>query len=160
MAGGTVAQELKMPTSNQGSGGKRSRQRDSTEWRGRPPLTVLIVDGDSQRAQQLAEWLQPMCLVAIVPSARHAASIIGQRTPDLIITDLDLPDLSGIEYLAYLTRSPATHHILRMVVTSKRGVHDKIEALRAGADEYVVWPCDREFFVLRVRLLSRFRRML
>ena len=148
---------MSMDTSRGGTGaggGRRGRGRE------RPPLTVLIVDGDAQRAQTLAEWLQPTCLVAIAPSARVAASVMGQRIPDLIVTDLDLPDMPGVEFIHRLAGGAATRHILRVVVSRRRGVLDKLDALRAGADEFIVWPCERDFFVLRIKLLSRFRRIL
>ncbi len=151
---------MPMDRSHSGGGGEKRGSRDTTRERSRPPLTVLIVDADGQRAQTIAEWLQPTCLVAIVPSARMAVSVVGQRTPDLIITDLDLPDMPGIDFVTHLAGVPATRHILRMVVTRRRSVRDKVDALRAGADEYIVWPCDREFLILHVRLLSRFRRLL
>lgn len=126
----------------------------------RPPLAVLVVDPDPQRAQFLARWLQPLCLVAIAPTVHVAATIIGQRTPDLIVTDLDLPDMPGVEFIGRLAQTPMTRHILFMVVTSRNSVRDKIDALRAGADEFIVWPCTEEFFVQRLKLLSRFRRIL
>ncbi|HEX6796141.1 MAG TPA: response regulator [Ktedonobacterales bacterium] len=126
----------------------------------RPPLAVLVVDPDAERAQLLAQWLQPLCLVAIAPTVHTAASIIGQRTPDLIVVDLDLPDMPGVEFIGRLAQMPMTRHILFMVVTYRGSVRDKIDALRAGADEYLVWPCTQEFFVQRVKLLSRFRRIL
>jgi DNA-binding response OmpR family regulator len=142
--------------------GSRKTQgpRDDVVRRGRRSLTMLVVDGDAQRAQLLAEWLQPLGLVAIASTARIAASMFAQRIPDLVITDLDLPDAPGVDFIALLARAPATRHILRMVITRRRAVRDKIAALRAGADEYVVWPCDRDFLIQRVKLLSRFRRSL
>lgn len=126
----------------------------------RPPLAVLVVDPDARRAQLLAQWLQPLCLVAIAPTVHTAASIIGQRTPDLIVADLDLPDMPGVEFIGRLAQMPMTRHILFMVVTQRSSVRDKIDALRAGADEFLVWPCTEDFFVQRVKLLSRFRRIL
>lgn len=126
----------------------------------RPLLTVLLADADNQRAQMIAQWLQPFCLVAIARSVHEAAAIISQRTPDLIITDLELPGMPGVEFIQRLAQSPLTRHILFMIVTRRRGVRDKLDALRAGADEYLIWPCSGELLVQRVKLLSRFRRVL
>jgi DNA-binding response OmpR family regulator len=126
----------------------------------RAPLTVLLVDPEAQRAHMLAAALQPACLVAIAPSAQVAHSIISQRCPDLVITDLDLPDALGVDFIERLRTGTATRHILLMVVTRRAAVRDKIAALRAGADEYLVWPCDPGFVVQRVRLLGMLRRSL
>lgn len=150
-----------MPT-GRGDGGGRDKPPSSygAIVGVRPPLAVLVVDADAPRAQLLARWLQPLCLVAVAPTVHVAASIIGQRTPDLIVTDLDLPDMSGVEFIERLAQMPVTRHILFMVVTRRGSVRDKIDALRAGADEYLIWPCSEEFFVQHVKLLSRFRRVL
>lgn len=126
----------------------------------RRPLTVLVADADAQRARLLSGWLAPFCLVAVARSVHEAAGIIGQRTPDLIITDLELPGIGGVEFIQRLAQSPITRHILLMVVTSRRGIRDKLDALRAGADEYLIWPCGEDLLVQRVKLLSRFRRIL
>jgi DNA-binding response OmpR family regulator len=82
---------------------------------------------------------------------------ISIRRPDLIITQLDLPDLSGVDFIARLQNTPATHHVLVMVVTARSAVRDKIAALKAGADDYVVAPVAPDTFALHVQLLSRFR---
>ena len=124
------------------------------------PLTVLLADADPQRARLLAEWLTPFCLVAVARSVHEAAGIIGQRAPDLIITDLELPGMPGVEFIQRLAQSPITRHILLMVVTRRRSIRDKLDALRAGADDYLIWPCSEELLVQQVKLLSRFRRSL
>jgi CheY-like chemotaxis protein len=155
-----ASQKLDTPMEKDHGPRKSQGPREDAGRRGRRSLTVLVVDADAQRAQLLAEWLQPLGQVAIAPTARIAASVFAQRIPDLVITDLDLPDAAGVDFVALLARAPATRHILRMVVTRRRAVRDKIAALRAGADEYVIWPCDRDFLIQRVKLLSRFRRSL
>jgi CheY-like chemotaxis protein len=126
----------------------------------RSPLSVLVVDGDVQRSKLLTQWLQSFCLVAAASTVREAAAMISRWTPDLMITDLDLPDMPGIEFIERLAQMPVTRHILFMVVTRRRGVRDKIDALRVGADEYLIWPCGQELLIQRVKLLSRFRRLL
>jgi DNA-binding response OmpR family regulator len=143
----------------QGGGTRSFGPRVGGRGETRRPLTVLVVDPDNQRAQQLAELLRPTCLVAIAPSVEVANSIIAARCPDLLICDLELPDMAGAEFLAKLHATPATRNVLLMVVTRRQGIHDKIAALRAGADEYLIWPCEPEFFIQRVKLLSHFRRI-
>lgn len=126
----------------------------------RRPLTVLLADADTQRARLVSEWLAPFCLIAVARSIHEAAAIISQRTPDLLITDLELPGMPGVEFIQRLAQSPMTRHILLMILTSRRSVRDKLDALSAGADEYLIWPCSEELLVQRVKLLSRFRRLL
>lgn len=124
----------------------------------RAPLVVLMVDPDQQRAEALAQTLRPICRVAVVSSVRAAAVAIKTRIPDLLVLDLDLPDDSGIGFLTAVHTASSTRDTLLMVLTSRAGLGDKIAAFQAGADDYLVRPVEAERFLLRVRLLSRFRR--
>ncbi len=126
----------------------------------RPPLAVLFVDPNLERAERLARQLRPTCVVELAPTARAAAELIARRVPDLIILDLELRDVGSIEFIAYLHGLAATRHTLIMVLTKRATVREKISALAAGADDYVIWPIDPETFLTRVQLLSRFRRIL
>jgi DNA-binding response OmpR family regulator len=122
------------------------------------PFAVLFIDPDVQRAEALARPMRSAWTVAIVPSARAAADAIKARLPDLIITDLDLPDAAGIRFLTDLHNTRLTRHVLLLVVTSRSAIGDKIAAFQAGADDYLVRPVDPELLALHVQLLSRFRR--
>jgi DNA-binding response OmpR family regulator len=121
---------------------------------------VLFVDADPRRPEALSRALPPDSAVAIVSSVQAAIGAITQRIPDLIVTDLDLPDGSGLQLIARVHRDPATRHALLMVVTSRVTLGDKIAALEAGVDDYLVRPVDPERFALHVQLVSRFRRTL
>lgn len=122
-----------------------------------PPLAVLIVDPDMRRADQLASTLPQPVTVAFAPSAAAASQQIELNTPDLIITQLDLPDLEGADFIARVQRLPTARQMLIMVVSDRSAVRDKIAALRAGADDYLVSPFSPTDFTVRVQLLSRFR---
>lgn len=124
----------------------------------RSPFMVLFIDPNQQRAEVLAQSLRSTCAVAVVSSARVAADVIKKRVPDLLVTDLDLPDATGIGFLTSLHNTVATRHMLLMVITMRSTLGDKIAAFQAGADDYLVRPVDPDTFVLRVQLLSRFRR--
>jgi DNA-binding response OmpR family regulator len=117
----------------------------------------LLVDPDVRRADQLASALPQPSTATIAESASAALQLIDFRTPDLIITQLDLPDLPGVEFIERVQRLPSARQILIMVVTPRRAVNDKIAALRAGADDYLVFPVAPHDFTVRVQLLSRFR---
>lgn len=126
----------------------------------RPPLAVLFVDPDTASAQQFVNALGNVGPVAIVPTARAALDAIQLRMPDLIVTELALPDASGIEFIAHLHTMPATQHVLLLVVTARTAIGDKIAAFQAGADDYLVKPVAPDLFVTHVQLVSRFRQAL
>jgi DNA-binding response OmpR family regulator len=125
---------------------------------GRPSfLTVLFVDPELNAAERLASPLRATCAVAVVPTVQAALAAIRVRMPDLVVTELDLPDMRGVEFIATLHNAPATHSVLLMVVTNRSSVRDKIAAFQAGADHYLVKPVEPEQFLVHMRLVTRFR---
>jgi DNA-binding response OmpR family regulator len=122
-----------------------------------PPLEVLFVDADARRADALAKALPQPAAVRFAANATAALQLIESSPPDLIITRLDLPDFSGVELVRRAQQTPAARQMLMMVITERATVADKIAALRAGADDFLVAPIAQSDFNVRVQLLSRFR---
>jgi DNA-binding response OmpR family regulator len=126
-----------------------ARERKPRRW------TILIVDPDQEAGKRLADALAPN-MTAVVGSARAALEAMRMRMPDLIVTELDLPDASGIEFITRIHTAPATHHVLLLVATRRTSVRDKVAAFQAGADDYLVKPLNPKQFVDHVQLVSRF----
>jgi DNA-binding response OmpR family regulator len=122
-------------------------------------LSVVIVDPDWEGARLLAGHLAGAQIV-IVGSSAEAGRALQLRMPDLIVTELDLPDDDGVRLVREIHRDMRTHHVLLMVVTRRGSIQDKIAALQAGADDYLVKPVDPRQFVAHVRAVSRFRQVL
>jgi two-component system, OmpR family, phosphate regulon response regulator PhoB len=126
----------------------------------RGPLAVLIVDPDRAAAENLAAPLRPTCIVGIAATASDAISLLRQRIPDMILTELNLPDRSGIDFIKDIYQAPETHNVLLMVVTKRASVHDKIAAFQAGADDYLVKPVPGMELEMHVQLVGRFRKVI
>jgi DNA-binding response OmpR family regulator len=125
---------------------------------GRRPWAVLIVDPDIEGGHRLADASRHAA--AVVGSARAALEAIRLRMPDLIVTELNLPDMPGIDFIARVHDVPATHNVLLLVATQRGSVHDKIAAFQAGADDFLVKPVDAQQFIAHVQLVSRFLQVL
>ena len=123
-------------------------------------LSVLIVDPDIQGAQAMAEVLGRKHLVGVVGTAAAALAAVERRIPTLLVTEMDLPDASGVSLMETLHARPATRHILLMALTRRNSVRDKIAAFQAGADHYLVKPVAPEQFAVHVEQLSHFRQVL
>jgi two-component system OmpR family response regulator len=95
-----------------------------------------------------------------VPTIQAATAAVRAWTPYLIVMELNLPDGDGLELLTRVHTAPATRHVLLMVVSQRRGVHDKIAAFQAGADDYLVKPVDLRDFEAHVLMVSKLRRIL
>lgn len=123
----------------------------------RAALSVLYVDPDLRGADRLVRGLAEVSALAVVPSVAAAYSAIAARVPGLIVTEIDLPDGSGLDLIARVHATPGMRQVLLMVVTTRSAMQDKIAAFQAGADDYLVKPLDPSQFAMRVRLLSKFR---
>jgi len=103
---------------------------------------ALIVDDDLD----VVEWLQEVArmegfTVARAQSLREARIELGRQRPDVLLTDLRLPDGQGIELVNELEKPEATEVI---IVTGHATVDSAVAALRAGASDYLVKPADLE----------------
>ena len=113
---------------------------------------ALIVDDDAD----VVDWLQEVArmegfTVARALSLREARIELGRQKPDVLLTDLRLPDGEGIELVRELEKPEATEVI---VVTGHATVDSAVAALRAGATDYLVKPADLE----RVQAVCGMRR--
>lgn len=120
-------------------------------------LAILIVEPDRATAEQLANAVRPFASVAIAASAHEAQTALQSASPEIIITELNLPDADGVEFISRVHSARSTRDVLLMVVTQRAAVRDKIAAFQAGADEYLVKPVDVGQFTTRLLLISRFR---
>ncbi|MEO8242843.1 MAG: diguanylate cyclase [bacterium] len=95
--------------------------------------------------------------------ANDGASCLRLATteaPDLILLDLLLPDLSGIEVLRQLKASPLTRGIPVVMVSAEQGTSVRLAALQAGAEDFMSRPIDDQTLLARLRGLLRFREVL
>lgn len=88
---------------------------------------------------------------------RTALAVARAERPDLILLDMMLPDMDGIELCRRLRTDPDTAAIPLIVVTAERGIEAKRHALEAGADEFLSKPLDETILLARVRNLLRAR---
>lgn len=114
---------------------------------------VLLVDDDPQLARALRITLRAAGYdVIAAPDGHTALKEAAGEHPDLVVLDLGLPDMDGVEVLAGL-RPWFTGPVL--VLSARADSHDKIDALDAGADDYVSKPFDMGELLARLRALSR-----
>ena len=76
-----------------------------------------------------------------------------EQVPDLVITDLMMPVMGGIEFCRKLKEHPAINHIPVIMLTAKSDKDSRIEGLEAAADDYISKPFDTDLLLARVRNL-------
>jgi two-component system KDP operon response regulator KdpE len=115
--------------------------------------SVLVVDDEPQLLRALSINLRARKYdVHTAASGREALRVAAAHPPDIVILDLGLPDMDGIEVVAGL-RGWTTVPIL--VLSGRSDSADKVEALDAGADDYVTKPFGMDELLARLRAMTR-----
>ena len=120
---------------------------------------VLVVDDDPDVALLVKTVLERRagCIVDLAEDGRTAVERVAQVRPDLVITDIEMPGLSGLELLEELRKTIPTVPVV--VMTAHVSVEYAVSALRAQADEFLTKPLDNAKLVESVtRLVEEGRR--
>jgi DNA-binding NtrC family response regulator len=112
---------------------------------------ILLVDDDPLVLSGFVEVLSTDCYdVTAVASGQEAIEILREREFDVVLTDMVMPRVSGLDVLrAALTQQPDS---IVIVVTGYASVRSAVDALRLGAYDYVVKPCEDEELLYRVKM--------
>jgi len=126
---------------------------------GHPPeiVKILVVDDEQDAVDLVAYNLrQAGFQVVTAPDGAEALDKVHKHQPDLIVLDVMMPELDGLEVCKLLRRDSATAGIPILMLTAKATEVDRILGLELGADDYVTKPFSPRALVLRVRkLLAR-----
>lgn len=124
-----------------------------------PPGHIMVVDDNREAGAALAALLElDRHTVDHMLDGRTALSAIECRQPDLIILDVQLPDMDGYAVCAALKRSPITWQIPIIMVTVEGQRASRLQGLEAGADDYLQKPVDMQELEVRIRSLLRNKR--
>jgi DNA-binding response OmpR family regulator len=117
-------------------------------------MQILLVEDDQPLAKALQQALQEQQhTVNAVGSGEAALHIINTETPDIVILDLGLPDIDGIEVLKKTRKKHPDLPIL--VLTARSELDDRIIGLDSGADDYLAKPFEMTELFARLRVLER-----
>ena len=118
--------------------------------------TILIVEDEGDIADLVKYHLEKAGLSArTVSDGRQALELIVREHPDLIILDLLLPGLEGLEVCRRLRGSSSTQDIPIIILTARVEEVDRIVGLELGADDYVIKPFSPRELVARVKAVLR-----
>ncbi len=109
-------------------------------------FTILIVDDSKAMRSLLVATLETLGNIRIVQATNgfEALRILPREEVDLVLTDINMPDINGLELLSFL-RNNQVYEALPVIVISTEGSHKDIEkAISLGANEYLVKPFQPE----------------
>jgi DNA-binding response OmpR family regulator len=118
---------------------------------------VLVVEDEPDVANLIKHTLEQGqdLRVELVASGDAALKAAAERTPDLVILDLNLPVLSGIEVCRILRMRPGTERVPIIMLTARATEDDRVIGLDVGADDYITKPFSPRELAARVRAVLR-----
>ena len=111
---------------------------------------VLLVEDEPDLAAIAAEILRTRYRVEIAQNGAEAVALTRELRPDVVLMDVFLPRLDGLDATAALKAAPDTRDIPIILVSAHQGVADKIRALHLGAVDYLAKPFDAQQLLSRV----------
>jgi pilus assembly protein CpaE len=117
---------------------------------------ILVIDDEPINHQLVARALMPLqCEIHYAENGKGGISQARSLKPDLIITDVIMPDISGYEVTRILRREPQFAATPILILTAQSGLQDKLKSFEAGADDHLTKPFDASELVVRVTSLLR-----
>lgn len=118
--------------------------------------TILVVDDDVDVAETVARTLQRAGFDTLISNrGADALQVARQRRPDLIVLDVKMPGMNGIEVCRMLRATPDLSRVPLLFLSARGEVADRLEGFEAGADDYITKPFDLRELELRAKALLR-----
>jgi signal transduction histidine kinase len=135
---------------------RTSSQITTTDGSRKTTQTILVADDNADMRDYLQRLLSPIWSVALVSNGRQALAALETDPPDLLITDIMMPELDGLALLQEVRSSTRLCSIPVLLLSARAGEEDRARGLEAGADEYLVKPFSaRELYARVARLLEQ-----
>lgn len=122
--------------------------------------SILFVDDSEDVRTYVSHLLEPHYNLFVCDNAKDAIDIAVNNSPDLIVSDVMMPDFDGIEFCKIIKTDLRTCHIPLILLTARATQDGKIEGLETGADDYIVKPFDSEELMVRIKNLIEQRKLL
>lgn len=117
--------------------------------------TVLVVEDTASEMELITSYLRESGYTVIsATDAQEALNKVSLFKPDVVVTDVVMPGMSGFELCRSLKKNPETEKLPVVVCSSKNQEIDRLWAMKQGADAYVTKPFKQEDIVKAVRSVN------
>lgn len=138
---------------------KTKQESEATKQVNKNTKLLIVEDNDDLR-KTLVEIFSYYYDVREAPDGEVALQMIKEEAPELIVSDIVMPKLTGIELCKIIKSDINTCHIPVVLLTAKTSLEHNLEGLRIGADDYISKPFNVEILVSRCNNLINSRRLL
>jgi two-component system, NtrC family, sensor kinase len=126
------------------------------------PEHILIVDDEPEIAESLRDYLvkKEGFIISLAENGQKAIELLQESVDkedeiDLVLLDMRMPHMSGLDVLNWIRKHPSLRYTRVVLVTAAAGSHEKVEALTAGADDYITKPYRPQELLARVKTILR-----
>ncbi|WP_187270238.1 hybrid sensor histidine kinase/response regulator transcription factor [Pontibacter qinzhouensis] len=133
-------------------------EREQLLVNGKTPSLLIVEDNDELR-RYLCDYFESMYTVIEAGNGKEGLEMASKVLPDIIISDVMMPEMNGLEFCKRLKTDLKTSHIPFIMLTAKAPIENQIEGIETGADDYIVKPFNLAYLQTKVKnlLLSKER---
>jgi two-component system alkaline phosphatase synthesis response regulator PhoP len=118
--------------------------------------TILVVDDEHDIIDLLSYNLRKEGFIVLsATNGQQAVDIASENNPDLIVLDIMMPEMDGLEVCKSLKKNPTTSNTAIIFLTAKAGEIDQIVGLELGADDYIQKPISPRVLIARIKNILR-----
>jgi signal transduction histidine kinase/AraC-like DNA-binding protein/ActR/RegA family two-component response regulator len=122
--------------------------------------SMLVVDDDNETVAYLSGFFAESFTVLTANNATAGLKLAGKHIPDIIISDINMESVSGIEFCINIKEDPNLSHIPVILLTGNSAQQTRLEGLEGGADDYITKPFDKDLLMARVQNILKSRTTL
>jgi signal transduction histidine kinase len=120
---------------------------------------VLLVDDNADMREYVQDLLTQRFHVITAENGRRALEEAARTTPNLVLTDIMMPEMDGFALLSSLRQNPATRTIPVIMLSARAGEEARVEGIDAGADDYLIKPFSARELIAHVEAQLKMARL-
>lgn len=121
---------------------------------------ILIIDDNHELLNMIKDILSDEYTVLLAEDGQIGLQMLTQSTPDLIITDIMMPNMDGISLTKHIKQNKHTVYIPLVILSAKTTTDERIEGIESGADAYIPKPFDPQYLKTVIRHLMKSKKNL
>jgi putative two-component system response regulator len=118
--------------------------------------SILIIDDNLVSLKQISAQLSPAYNVSLAKSGELGLQICAKESPDLILLDVEMPEMDGFETISRLKKDPALKHIPVIFLTGNNDSATEVKCLESGAMDFITKPANSDILRRRIELHLQF----
>lgn len=137
---------------------KATENQDEEQTKDNPRWNILVADDDNLIRSSIATMLQTIADVKTASNGKEVLDEVMKETPDLILSDVEMPEMDGLQLCEALSKQEQTNHIPILFVSARTSENDRLRGLSSGAIDYICKPFDKEELQMKVGNILKLRQ--